>query len=147
MTSEPPGIDCGDDCDDSFDADSVVELSQVAGEGWDFAGWAGAGCSGTDTCRVPMTKARAVKAGFVPEQPVRFTLTTSTAGAGELTPPCTSGCDFDAGTDVPLTATPAGENNSVAWTGCTPAVPGATSCVVTMSENRQVSARFFFAEP
>ena len=48
---------------------------------------------------------------------------------------------------VPLTATPAGENNSVAWTGCTPAVPGATSCEVTMSENRQVSARFFFAEP
>ena len=86
VTSEPPGIDCGDDCDDSFDADSVVELSQVAGEGWDFAGWAGAGCSGTDTCRVPMTKARAVKAGFVPEQPVRFTLTTSTTGAGELVP-------------------------------------------------------------
>ena len=48
---------------------------------------------------------------------------------------------------VPLTATPTGGNNSVEWTGCTPAVPGDTSCEVTMSENRRVTARFFFAEP
>ena len=39
MTSEPPGIDCGDDCDESFAAGSEVELSQEAGEGSVFAGW------------------------------------------------------------------------------------------------------------
>ena len=94
-----------------------------------------------------MTQAQTVAARFTPVQPTRFTLTTSTTGGGELSPPCGRGCPYDAGTVVQLTATPAGENNSVAWEGCTPAVPGDFSCEVTMSENRSVSARFFFAEP
>ena len=94
-----------------------------------------------------MTQDRTVTAGFEPAQPIRFVLTTSTEGTGELIPPCSQECPYDDGTVVPLTATPAGENNSVEWTGCTPDVPGGTSCEVTMSENRDVSARFFFAEP
>jgi hypothetical protein len=147
VTSRPAGIDCGDECDAPFAEDSEVELFQEADEGSVFAGWSGAGCSGTEGCRVAMTQPQAVTARFEPAAPTRFILTTATTGAGELIPPCAQGCAYEAGTVVPLTATPAGENNSVAWTGCTPAVPGDTSCEVTMSENRQVGARFFFAEP
>jgi hypothetical protein len=147
VSSRPAGIDCGDECDAPFSEGTTVALFQQADPGWEFAGWSGAGCSGTGECRVQMTQAQVVAARFVPAQPTRFTLTTATSGAGELIPPCAQGCAYDAGTVVPLTATPAGENNSVAFTGCTPAVPGDFSCEVTMSENRTVSARFFFAEP
>ena len=147
VTSEPSGIDCGDDCDAPFTEGSEVELLQAADEGSDFAGWTGAGCSGTGECRVTMTQAHAVTARFDPERPVQFVLTTSTTGAGELAPSCTRGCAYDADSVVTLTATPAGNNNSVAWTNCTPDVPGDTSCDVTMSQNREVAARFFFAEP
>jgi hypothetical protein len=147
VTSRPAGIDCRDECDAPFPEGSSVALFQQADEGWVFAGWSGAGCSGTGECRVQMTQAHVVVARFAPSQPTRFTLTTATSGAGEVTPPCAQGCAYDAGTLVPLTATPAGDNNSVEWNGCTPAVPGDFSCQVTMSENREVSARFFFAEP
>lgn len=147
VTSRPAGIDCGDECDASFTEGSEVALFQDADEGSVFTGWAGAGCSGTEGCRVAMTQAQTVTAGFDPAEPTRFILTTATSGSGELTPPCGQGCPYAAGTEVPLTATPTEGNNSVAWTGCTPAVPGDFSCEVTMSENRQVTARFFFAEP
>jgi hypothetical protein len=147
VTSRPAGIDCGDRCDAAFAEGSTVELLQEADEGSVFTGWGGA-CSGTEGCRVTMTQDRTVAAGFEPTEPTRFVLTTATEGAGELIPPCsTPGCPYDEGTVVPLTATPAGENNSVAWEGCTPKVPGDFSCAVTMSENREVTARFFFAEP
>ncbi len=147
VTSRPEGIDCGDECDAPFAEGSDVELLQEADEGSVFIGWNGAGCSGTAECVVPMIQAQAVTARFDPARPTRFILTTTTTGAGELVPPCAQGCPYEAGTVVPLTASPAGGNNSVAWTGCTPAVPGDTSCEVTMSQNRQVSAAFSFNEP
>lgn len=147
VTSRPAGIDCGDECDAPFAEGSEVDLFQEAGEGSVFTGWTGAGCSGIEGCRVTMTQAQAVRAGFDPARPTRFVLTTATVDAGELTPSCAQGCPYDEGVVVPLTATPTGGNNSVEWTGCTPAVPGDTSCEVTMSENRRVTARFFFAEP
>ena len=147
VLSRPAGIRCGEECDAPFAEGSTVSLFQQADEGSVFAGWTGAGCSGAEGCRVAMTQAQTVTARFEREQPTRFVLTTATSGAGELTPPCAQGCPYEAGATVPLTATPAGGNNSVEWSGCTPVVPGDTTCSVTMSENRTVSARFFFAEP
>ena len=147
VTSTPPGIDCGRDCEAPFVEGSAVELIQEAGDGSVFAGWTGGGCSGTGTCSVPMTRAQAVTASFDPETPARFLLTTSTSGSGSVTPPCSQGCPYAEGTVVPLTATPADGNNSVAWTGCTPPFPGDTSCEVTMSEDRRVTATFSFSEP
>jgi List-Bact-rpt repeat protein len=147
VTSRPAGIDCGDDCDARFDDGTDVELLQQADDGSVFTGWSGAGCSGTGGCTVTMTRARTVTAAFGPAEPTRFILTTSTAGGGELAPPCAQGCPYEEGSQVTLTATPAGENNTVAWEGCTPATPGDTTCVVTMSENRDVTATFSFTEP
>ena len=143
VTSRPAGIDCGDECDAPFAEGSEVELLQEADEGSAFVGWSGAGCSGTAECVVPMTQAQAVTARFDPARPTRFILTTATSGAGELAPSCSQGCAYDEGTEVRLTATPA-SGNSVEWTGCTPDAPGDTICDVTMSENRQVTVRFFF---
>ena len=65
VTSSPAGIDCsqavGSDCSETYDHDTVVTLTAVADSGSIFAGWSGA-CSGSGTCQVTMTEARAVTA-------------------------------------------------------------------------------------
>jgi CSLREA domain-containing protein len=63
VTSAPAGIDCGSACSASF-AGTVVTLTANAASGSSFGGWSGA-CSGTSTCKVTLTAARAVTATFV----------------------------------------------------------------------------------
>lgn len=70
VSSDPEGIDCGSTCSEIYDENTVVELSAGADEGSVFAGWSGAGCSGTGTCSVTMSQARTVTATFnVPPTP------------------------------------------------------------------------------
>ena len=58
VTSSPAGIDCGGDCSQGYSAGTVVVLTASAASGSNFAGWDGAGCSGTGTCTVTMSQAR-----------------------------------------------------------------------------------------
>lgn len=64
VTSSPAGISCGATCTYDFDASAVVTLTATATNPNYFAGWSGAGCSGTSTCVVTMSEARAVTATF-----------------------------------------------------------------------------------
>ncbi len=64
VTSAPIGINCGSTCTASFAEGSSVTLTAAPATGSDFAGWAGAGCSGTGTCTVPMSQAQSVTATF-----------------------------------------------------------------------------------
>jgi Zn-dependent metalloprotease len=64
VTSSPAGISCGSTCSTSFAYNTVVTLSASAGSSSSFTGWSGEGCSGTDTCQVTMSQARAVTATF-----------------------------------------------------------------------------------
>ena len=66
ITSSPAGINCGSTCVASFNSGTSVTLSAVAATGSTFAGWSGAGCSGTGTCTVTMTAAATVTASFLP---------------------------------------------------------------------------------
>jgi hypothetical protein len=52
VTSLPSGIDCGEDCSQTYTVGSVVTLTASPGPGSYFDGWSGAGCSGTTTCQV-----------------------------------------------------------------------------------------------
>jgi len=63
VSSEPAGIDCGADCTETFDYNTVVTLTAEVATGSTFTGWSGA-CSGTDTCVVTMIAARSVNAAF-----------------------------------------------------------------------------------
>jgi hypothetical protein len=45
VTSDPPGLDCGDDCIGAYDINTVVTLTPTAGSGSVFSGW-----SGEDDC-------------------------------------------------------------------------------------------------
>ena len=64
VTSSPSGITCGSTCSADFSTSSVT-LSASTSVGTVFAGWSGAGCSGTGTCQLSMTANRSVAANFV----------------------------------------------------------------------------------
>jgi hypothetical protein len=52
VTSTPAGIECGSTCSAPFDAGTFVVLTAVPDPGASFAGWTGAGCTGTMSCTV-----------------------------------------------------------------------------------------------
>jgi hypothetical protein len=69
VKSSPAGVNCGIVCGsqaaDFHDGTVVVLTAAVqAGKGSTFAGWSGAGCSGTGTCTVTMDEAKSVEAEF-----------------------------------------------------------------------------------
>jgi len=57
------GINCGTGCDGSFASGASVTLTAAADSGSTFMEWGG-DCSGTGTCTLSMTAARAVTANF-----------------------------------------------------------------------------------
>ena len=63
VISQPGGIDCGNDCTESYAANTRVTLTASRATGSLFGGWSG-GCSGTDSCEVVMDAARSVTATF-----------------------------------------------------------------------------------
>ena len=62
--SQPFGVNCGAACTVAFAESSVVTLTATPTAGSVFAGWSGAGCSGTGTCVVTMDAAKSVTATF-----------------------------------------------------------------------------------
>jgi hypothetical protein len=50
VLSNPPGIDCGNDCVEPYPRGTLVTLTPNPAEGAIFAGWSGAGCAGTGAC-------------------------------------------------------------------------------------------------
>ena len=63
VRSSPEGIACGNTCNASFPAGSIVNLAATPGKNFVLAGWGGA-CSGTGTCSVTMSQAQRVSATF-----------------------------------------------------------------------------------
>lgn len=64
ISSSPPGIDCGPTCSFDFAESTEVTLSASPAAGSYFAGWSGAGCSGTNDCSVKMVAGKQVSATF-----------------------------------------------------------------------------------
>jgi len=149
VTSTPAGINCGSTCSASFVSDSTVTLTAAAAADSVFSGWTGCDSVSGATCTVSMTSARTAAATFLLK---RFTLTVATSGLGKGTVTSSpagincsgtgNGCasDYVINTTVQLTATPALLNVFVGWTGCD--TPNGTSCTMSMSANKSVTAQF-----
>lgn len=62
-----PGINCGQDCTEKFNhGEQVLIQLDLLDACWDFVGWVGGGCSGTNpSCTVTMTGDTFVSAGFI----------------------------------------------------------------------------------
>jgi len=65
VTSTPAGIDCGNDCSQSYSAATVVSLQATPAVGSAFAGWSDA-CTGAGACILTMTSDKSVTAAFEP---------------------------------------------------------------------------------
>ncbi|MCL4809512.1 MAG: hypothetical protein KJ062_17245, partial [Thermoanaerobaculia bacterium] len=72
VSSVPSGIDCGSDCAAWFPSNSPVTLTAAAEVGSRFAGWSGAGCTGTEPCSVTVSGATSVSATFLPADGAGF---------------------------------------------------------------------------
>jgi len=69
VKSSPAGIDCGDDCSETYSKVQKVKLTAKADASSTFAGWSGGGCSGIKTCMVTVDAAVSVTADFALKTP------------------------------------------------------------------------------
>jgi hypothetical protein len=150
VTSAPAGINCGADCSENFAENTVVTLTAAPAASSTFAGWSGAGCSGTGTCVVTMSAAASVQATF--NAAVTLTVAKAGNGTGTVTSDvgginCGSTCavGYPNGTVVTLTAAPGTGQNFTGWSGggCS----GTGTCVVTLTAATTVTATFTDTTP
>jgi hypothetical protein len=143
IASNPTGISCGTDCDQTFTANQSVTLTATPATSSTFGGWSGGGCSGTGTCAVTMTAATTVTGTFAIK---KFALNVAKDGTGLGTVTgtgisCGTDCTetFNYGTSVTLSANPATGSTFGGWAG---ACSGTGSCTVSMTAIRNVTATF-----
>ncbi|MBI3900080.1 MAG: hypothetical protein HY308_17565 [Gammaproteobacteria bacterium] len=110
VTSDPAGVACGGDCNESYAGNTAITLTAVAATGSVFSGWSG-DCAGTNlSCTVTMSAARNVIALFGASTPLSIKLNVDAAAA---TTPVTFGHAFakgDVAADAGLALrTPAGQ--------------------------------------
>ena len=63
VTSDPAGIDCGEDCSEGYEEGTAVTLTATPDQGSTFDGWSG-DCTGTGACEVTMDAPHEVTATF-----------------------------------------------------------------------------------
>lgn len=142
VTSDVPGLDCGEACVAAFGAGVEVTLTPSGGP----VTWGGA-CSGTGACVVPMTRARAVTASIGGATPARLPLAVGATGKGSVVGApggisCGDACGavLPVGTRVSLQAVPAPGWVFAGWLGSCRGV--ATSCSVVLRAAAAAVATF-----
>jgi hypothetical protein len=139
-------MECRGTCTQRFNKGTRVSLQAVPDSGAQFVGWSGA-CT-ADPCAITLNTDAAVTATFMRPTPPRSQhhLAVFVDGHGSVRSSpsgidCGSTCsaNFDEGTPVALTPVP---DSGFAFSGWSGACNGAGGCVVTMSGDANVSARF-----
>lgn len=64
VTSDLPGINCGADCSEAYNANTAVTLTAAAGTGSVFGSWSGCDSSSGTSCTVSMSNSKTVTANF-----------------------------------------------------------------------------------
>ena len=138
----PTSFECARSCTLDLDQGAAVTLVAAPRAGSRFVRWTGA-CSGSGSCAVTLSAARAVTAVF---GTTTFRLTTSVGGKGKVssTPggvSCPGRCSaaFRADSSVRLRAAASPGFRFVGWTG---SCRGTGPCVVKLSRDRSVRATF-----
>ena len=146
VKSLPDGIDCGGKCSATYPVGTTITLSTTAELGSEFSSWSG-DCSGEDpaNCTVEISADQWVEANFTKNI---YTLVVFKTGIGNGTISsspavidCGNDCQetFDHGTQITLTATPNQDSVFRGWDG---SCSGKSLCIITMDQEKQVSAIF-----
>ncbi|HYH28002.1 MAG TPA: hypothetical protein VEA19_04390, partial [Actinomycetota bacterium] len=145
VTSSPSGINCGGDCNEDVTDGTTVVLTASPASSSNFTSWSGCDSTNGAECTIQMSSAKSPAATFTLKT---YSLSVSKDGTGDGTVTsspsginCGGTCSasYDHGTEVTLT--PTGDGTSI-FTGWSGACTGSSSCVVTMSEARSVTATF-----
>jgi streptogramin lyase len=147
VTSSPEGIDCGETCEAEFEGGEEVMLLATPAPGSKFVEWSGGGCSDTSSCLVTIGGGEEVVAIFDLVPRLTLSVTRVGTGSGTVTSEpeginCGKVCaaEFDEGEGLALFAKPVPGSKFVGWEGCDGV--GGTTCKVTMSKARTVTAIF-----
>ncbi len=148
VTSSPIGINCGSDCSEVYNYDTVVTLTAVPAAGSTFAGWS-SNCTVTleNACQVTMLEAKTVTATFTVNSYILAIVKQGTGGGVVTSSQVGINCGTDCsesylyGTVITLTAAPDLASTFVSWSAnCT--VLGPLSCQVTLDAAKEVVATF-----
>src|SRR4030042_3961897 len=85
VTSSPAGINCGNDCTETYNAGNVVTLNATPNTNSTFTGWSGGGCTGTGTCSISINSNTTLTANFVTNTNI-YTITASAETGGIISP-------------------------------------------------------------
>jgi len=145
VTSNPAGISCGANCNQSYDFGTQVTLTAAPNPDSLFTGWSGA-CSGTAHCVVTMDAVRNVTATFAAANAFAVTVNRSGNGLVTSTPGgihCGSICvstTLEPGTQISLFATPVPGAPFLSWSGACSGTQ--TTCTLTIDGDKSVGANF-----
>ncbi|EDN71532.1 conserved hypothetical protein [Beggiatoa sp. PS] len=121
ITSQPSGIDCGNDCTEDYANDTEVTLTPIPNTDWRFEGWAG-DCNSEGYVFVDTEKR--CEAIFVDANAEPFTLNVAITGNGSITSEptgidCGTTCskEYATGLEVALNATPDDDWKFEGWRG------------------------------
>ncbi len=118
-------------------SDSVILTMGTVDPGYTFTGWSGSGCGGTGSCTVTFSGNMEVTANFTQNAyTLDITIDPSASGTVVRLPDQPT---YTYNQQVTLTPTPADGWSFSAWSG---ACTGGGACVVTMGDNRTVTATF-----
>ena len=84
VKSNPVGIDCGSDCNESFAAGTSVELTATPDTGSLFGGWSGGQCGQTVSCTVVVNGSTSVAAIFETAVPAKAKIGVYRPSTGEF---------------------------------------------------------------
>ena len=147
VQSSPGGIDCGEDCTETYLNKTRLTLIAKPAPGSVFDYWSGGSCSGTGPCEASVVSSRLITAHFVAIG--KRTLSVAKAGTGQgtvISTPAGIDCgavcsaEVEAGTKVTLKATPSAGSTFTGWSG--ESCSGASTCKLMLNEARNVTATF-----
>jgi len=149
VTSAPPGIDCGVDCQESFREGTNVTLNARAAPGSTFSGWRGACalCGSNPSCSVFAYTDRTCEAVFTDLNSLSITKMGGGTGTITSSPPgidCGTDCveEYLPGTAVTLTAKESPGSVFSGWTGACSGCGELKNCSVVLSEDKACGAVF-----
>ena len=126
-----------------YDARDSVEVTATPNDGWLFAGWSGdvpEGKENDNPLTITMDSDKTLSATFVEDTPDQYTLSLTKVGQGNVTPDPT-GPNYDAGTEVTLTATAEPGWEFAGWSGDVPASQE-DQITVKMDSDLSITATF-----